>query len=110
RPGLLSAHGGPAEPLDEGASTYRTRQPCRALGEVPDVSVISGSILSPGLFDSRVMVNADVLVIRDVADPDLLPIVAARRRRRKLSVYEITRHLFAAPPTAQEPTAHFPDL
>src|SRR4029079_19525498 len=67
-------------------------------------------ILSPGLFDSRAMVNADVLVIRDVADPDLLPIVAARRRRRKLSVYEITRHLFAAPPTAQEPTALFSDL
>ena len=62
---------------------------------MPDVGVISGSILSPGLFDSRVLVNADVLIIRDVADPDLLPIVAARRRRRKLSVYEITRHLFA---------------
>jgi tetratricopeptide (TPR) repeat protein len=110
RPGLLIAHVGPAEPIDEGTATYRTRQPCRALGEVPDVGVISGSILSPGLFDSRVLVNADVLVIRDVADPDLLPIVAARRRRRKLTVYEITRHLFAAPPAAHEQAARFPDL
>src|SRR5204863_8005940 len=61
------------------------------------------------LFDSRVLMHADVLVIRDVADPDLLPIVAARRRHRKLSVYEIDRHLFATPPVAQSalPT---PDL
>jgi len=110
RPGLLIAHVGPAEPIDEGAAQYRTQQPCRALGEVSDVAVISGSILSPGLFDSRVLVNADVLVIRDVADPDLLPIVAARRRRRKLSVYEVTHHLFAAPPGGHEPGARFPDL
>jgi tetratricopeptide (TPR) repeat protein len=110
RPGLLIAHVGPAEATDEGAAVYRTRQPCRALGEVADVGVVSGSILSPGLFDSRVLVNADVRVIRDVADPDLLPIVAARRRRRKLSVYEITRHLFAAPPASQAPEARHPDL
>ena len=98
RPGLLIAHVGPAEPVDVGAAVYRTRQPCRALGELPDVAVVSGSILSPALFDSRVLLNADVLVIHDVGDPDLLPIVAARRRLRKLSVFEITRHLFAAPP------------
>jgi tetratricopeptide (TPR) repeat protein len=109
RPGLLIAHVGPAEPIDEGASIYRTRQPCRALGELPDVGVVSGSILSPALFDSRVLLNADVLVIRDVADPDLLPIVAARRRRRKLSVYEITNHLFAGPP-ADQATPRVPDL
>jgi len=109
RPGLLIAHVGGAEPIDEGAAVYRTRQPCRALGEMPDVGVVSGSILSPGLFDSHVLLNADVLVIHDVADPDLLPIVAARRRHRKLSVYEVTQHLFAAPPAAQA-AARAPDL
>jgi len=109
-PGLLIAHVGPPEPIDEGPAMYRTRQPCRALGELPGVAVISGSILSPGLFDSRVLLNADVLVIRDVADPDLLPIVAARRRRRKLSVFEVTRHLFAAPAGTPELTARSPDL
>ena len=109
-PGLLIAHVGPPEPIDEGPALYRTRQPCRALGELPGVAVLSGSILSPGLFDSRVLLNADVLVIRDVADPDLLPIVAARRRRRKLSVFEVTRHLFAAPSGTPESTARAPDL
>jgi len=109
RPGILIAHVSPAEPIDEGAAVYRTRQPCRALGELPDVGVVSGSILSPALFDSRVLLNADVLVIRDVADPDLLPIVAARRRLRKLSVYEIGRHLFATPP-APPGSVRAPDL
>ncbi len=109
-PGLTIAHVGPPEPIDEGPAIYRTRQPCRALGELPGVAVLSGSILSPGLFDSRVLLNADVLVIRDVADPDLLPIVAARRRRRKLSVFEVTRHLFAAPPGTPEATTRSPDL
>jgi tetratricopeptide (TPR) repeat protein len=109
RPGLLIAHVGPAAPVDEGAAVYRTSQPCRALGELPDVAVVSGSILSPGLFDSRVLLNADVLVIHDVTDPDLLPIVSARRRHRKLSVYEITRHLFAGPPATQAPP-RAPDL
>jgi tetratricopeptide (TPR) repeat protein len=107
RPGLLIAHVGPREAIDQGAAVYRTQQPCRALGELPDVAVVSGSVVSPALFDSRVLMNADVLVIRDVADPDLLPIVAARRRRRKLSVFEITRHLFASPPG---PAARLPDL
>jgi tetratricopeptide (TPR) repeat protein len=106
---LLIAHVGPAESIDEGAAMYRTRQPCRALGELPDVAVISGSIVSPALFDSRVLLNADVLVIRDVADPDLLPIIAARRRHRKLSVFEITQHLFAVPPGTPA-TSRAPDL
>jgi len=109
RPGLLIVHVEPPEALDEGPSVYRTRQPCRALGELADVAVVSGSILSPGLFDSRLLLHADVLVIRDVADPDLLPILAARRLRRKLSVYEITNHLFASPPAAPA-AAHAPDL
>ena len=97
RPELVIAHVSPSEAMDEGAAIYRTRQPCRALGELPEVAVASGTILSPAMLDTRILLAADVLVIRDVAHPDLLPIVAARRRQRRLSVYEITSHLFAVP-------------
>ncbi len=38
---------------------------------------------------------ADILVIRDVAVPDLLPVVAARRREGRLTVYEPGARLFA---------------
>ena len=36
-----------------GRRVYRTIQPCRALGELADVTVVSGSILSPALFARR---------------------------------------------------------
>jgi tetratricopeptide (TPR) repeat protein len=96
--GLLIAVVGPPEPLDEGPAVYRTVQPCRALGELPEVAVVSGSPLSPALTESGVLLSADILVIRDVADPDLLPIIAARRRQGRLTAYELTNHLYAAPP------------
>lgn len=111
RPPLLIVQIGPPEPLDRGAAVYRTIQPCRALGELADVTVISGSILSPALFaqgtspsgtmdpagtpDAGLLLAADILVIRDVADPDLLPVIAARRRNGRLTVYEIGSHIFA---------------
>jgi glycosyltransferase involved in cell wall biosynthesis len=109
RPPLLIVQIGPPEPLDRGAAVYRTIQPCRALGELADVTVVSGSILSPALYASApsgtagsaegggLLLAADVLVIRDVADPDLLPVIAARRRNGRLTVYEISSHVFARP-------------
>jgi tetratricopeptide (TPR) repeat protein len=70
-----------------------------------DVTVVSGSILSPALFGSEppggtersLLLAADVLVIRDVAEPDLLPIIAARRRNGRLTAYEIGSHVLARP-------------
>jgi tetratricopeptide (TPR) repeat protein len=78
------------------------------------VTVVSGSILSPALFGAApeedgarggLLFDADVLVIRDVADPDLLPIIAARRRNGRLTIYEIGNHLFARPPVDGVQTA-----
>ena len=97
RSGLLVVHVGPPGPLDEGPAVYRTLQPCRALGELPDILVVSGSALSPALYEGDLLLEADVLVIGDVATPDLLTTVAARRRLRRLTAYELTRHPFAAP-------------
>ncbi|HXU60753.1 MAG TPA: hypothetical protein VN962_03570, partial [Polyangia bacterium] len=50
RPALLILHVGPPEPADAATTVYRTVQPCRALGELPEVTVISGSVLSPELY------------------------------------------------------------
>ena len=86
----------------QGDHVYRTAQPCRALGELEGVTVVSGSLLTTaaqGLAD-----EADVLVLCDVVDADLLPIIAARRRRRLLTVYEINDHFLA--PQPWNPTAY----
>jgi tetratricopeptide (TPR) repeat protein len=76
---------------------FRVRQPCRALGEVEHVSVVSGSLLSPTLLSSGLLDEADVLVLGEAADPDLIPIVDARRRRQRLTISEVRAHLLSAP-------------
>ena len=78
--GLLILH---VEALDgrrRAEHLYRTQQPCRALGALGDVTVVSGSLLSPTIH--ALLPRADVLVMSDLADPDLLPILDTRRRAR----------------------------
>jgi tetratricopeptide (TPR) repeat protein/glycosyltransferase involved in cell wall biosynthesis len=75
----------------------RTEHPCRALGELERVAVVSGSLASPALVRAGLLEDADVLVISDAADPDLLPVLEARRRRQRLTVYELATHPFAPP-------------
>jgi glycosyltransferase involved in cell wall biosynthesis/Flp pilus assembly protein TadD len=103
RPALLVVQIGPPEPLDRGPAIHRTLQPCRALGELADVTVVSGFTLSPAIYDQGLLMAADVLVLRDVADPDLLPVIAARRRQGRLTAYEIGCHFFASPPGHESP-------
>ncbi|MFL5304979.1 MAG: glycosyltransferase [Polyangia bacterium] len=99
RPALLILHVDAPGAAD---AVYRTVQPCRALGELPEIAVISGSILSPELYRAApggapgvdLLSAADILVIRDVAVPDLLPVVAARRREGRLTIYEPGARLF----------------
>ncbi|HVV52211.1 MAG TPA: glycosyltransferase [Polyangia bacterium] len=112
RPPLLIVQIGPPEPLDRPPAVYRTIQPCRALGELADVTVVSGSVLSPALHgapggpaEAAPLLAADVLVIREVADPDLLPVIAARRRNGRLTIYEIGHHLYARTAADGAPTA-----
>jgi tetratricopeptide (TPR) repeat protein/glycosyltransferase involved in cell wall biosynthesis len=114
RPPLLVVQIGPPESLDGGPAVHRTLQPCRALGELPDLTVVSGFSLSPALYSQGLLLAADVLVLREIADPDLLPIIAARRRQGRLTAYEIDGHLLAsrqspaAPPVAPQPAAPQP--
>jgi tetratricopeptide (TPR) repeat protein len=103
RPTLLVVHVESAlEPAGR-AGLHRTRLPCRALGELEHVTVVSGSLLSPALTESGLLDDADVLVLADAADPDLLPVVAARRRQQRLTAYEVDTHLLSPP--AGAPTA-----
>jgi tetratricopeptide (TPR) repeat protein len=97
RPPLLVVHVTPALEPPGRARVTRTERPCRALGELEHVAVVSGSLASPALLASDLLDAADVLVLADTADPDLLPIVEARRRRRRLTIYEIATHLYSPP-------------
>lgn len=70
----------------QGDSRYRTRQPCDALGGA-GYSVVSGHLGSPAMWLHAE--SADVLVLCDVTDVDLLPLVQRRRARGLTTVFEI---------------------
>jgi len=101
RPTLLVVHATSATDPEGRDLVYRTRQPCRALGELERVTVVSGSLLSPAFTESSLLDEADVLVLADAADPDLLPVLDARRRRQRLTIYEVGTHLLSPPPAAR---------
>ncbi len=86
----------------QGDHVYRTRQPCRALGEIPGVRVASGDLLSADVNDR--LLSADVLVLCDVVDADLLPVLHRRRQAGRPTVYEINDHFRA--PQSWNPTAY----
>lgn len=94
-PSLLILHVESAIEAPGRDAVFRVRQPCRALGELEHVTVVSGSLLSPTLVPSGLLEEADVLVLGEAADPDLLPALEARRRRQKLTIYEVRSHLLA---------------
>jgi hypothetical protein len=97
RPALLVVHVTSALDPPGRERLTRTERPCRALGELDRLAVVSGSLASPALALSGLLEEADVLVLADAADPDLLPVLDARRRARRLTVYEIGTHLFSPP-------------
>ena len=93
---LLIVHVEPPHRGSEGDTVYRTVQPCRALGEEPGVTVLSGSWLTP---EVRLLSRtADVLVLCMVAEPDLLLVVARRRAEGRLTVYEINDDILSPQP------------
>lgn len=84
---MLIAQLEPPHVGQEGDHVYRTAQPMRALGALPGVRTVSGTWLSPAM--RACCTAADLLVLSKVADPDLLPLLAARRAAGLTSVYEI---------------------
>jgi tetratricopeptide (TPR) repeat protein len=66
------------------------------------VQVASGSLLAPGV--QQRLTSADVLVLCDVIDPDLLRVLEARRAAGRLTVYEVNDHFLSPQPWS--PTAY----
>jgi glycosyltransferase involved in cell wall biosynthesis len=98
---LLIVHLEAPNPGNEGDHVYRTAQPCRGLGTVADVTVVSGTLLSTVIHD--LVRIADVLC--KAADLDMLPIVKSRRAENLLTVFEINDDFTAIQPW--NPTATF---
>jgi hypothetical protein len=93
---LLIAQIEPPQKIDGGDYYYRTHAPGQAMAQLRGVHVVNLTTLHP--LASEVIARADVLVLKNICDPDLLPINAERRRRRQVTVYELADDLKAVQP------------
>lgn len=84
---LLIVHLEPPNRGGDGDSVYRTVQPCRALGQLPGIRVVAGSFISPEIHE--LLPLADLVVLCDVVEVDLLPVLHRRRARGLPTIYEI---------------------
>ncbi len=86
----------PPSPSLQGDQNYRTVQPCRALSLLDNQHVISGPWLSQTL--QAAVVQADVLVVCQAVEIDLLPIWMERLASGRLCIFEINDHFAALQP------------
>jgi hypothetical protein len=85
-------------PQDEsqGDFYYRTYAPGMGMAHQGGVYAVSCTMFHPRR--DQVMDAADVLVLNNICDPDLLPVIRARRQQGKPTVYELYDDISAIPP------------
>jgi tetratricopeptide (TPR) repeat protein len=99
-------HIAPPQITSGGDFVYRLRQPDDALGRIP--GVLTASITN--IFSRRLelCLGADVLIVQLLSDPDLLPILRARRRAGRPTVFEISDNFMNFQPS--NPVAEYHDI
>jgi glycosyltransferase involved in cell wall biosynthesis len=81
---------------DGGDYYYRTLAPGLAMAQQEGVYVIN--LTNVHRKKEEIMRGADVLILKNICDPDILPLVRDRKEQNKLTVYEIADDLCAIPP------------
>ena len=87
-------------PQDEttGDFYYRTFAPGVGMAHCEGVYVVDLTYFHR--LRHELMLDADVLVLNNICDADLLPVIRYRKARGKLTVYELCDDLEALPPTS----------
>jgi len=82
-------------PQHEGSGDYfyRTHAPGIAMAQNDGVRVIN--ITNQHRHKTEIMMRADVLILKNICDPDILPLIRGRKEQQKLTVYEIADDLNA---------------
>jgi tetratricopeptide (TPR) repeat protein len=93
---LLIAQVEPPQDGDGGDYFYRTHTPGIAMAQRKDVFVVN--VTNVHRKKDHIMREADVLVLKNISDPDMLPLIRERRLHKKLTVYEIADDLSALQP------------
>ncbi len=90
---LLIAQVEPPQNVDGGDYFYRTHAPGVAMAADDGVYVIN--ITNQHRKKTEIMMNADILILKNICDPDILPLIRGRKEKGKLTVYEIADDLNA---------------
>ena len=93
---LLIAQVEPPQDGDGGDYFYRTLTPGIAMAQKKDVFVVN--VTNVHRKKDHIMREADVLVLKNICDPDMLPLIRERKLQKKLTVYEIADDLSALQP------------
>ncbi len=90
---LLIAQVEPPQNEGSGDYFYRTHAPGIAMAQNDGVSVVN--ITNQHRHKTEIMKRADVLILKNICDPDILPLIRGRKEQHKLTVYEIADDLKA---------------
>ncbi|MFH1148479.1 MAG: hypothetical protein V1736_12340 [Pseudomonadota bacterium] len=93
---LLIVQVEPPQKEDAGDYYYRTLAPGAAMAEEDGVYVVNFTNIHR--LKDMIMETADVLVLKNICDPDLLPLMRQRKEEGKLTVYELADDIRAVPP------------
>jgi len=93
---LLIAQVEPPQKEDGGDYYYRTYSPGIAMAMEEGVHVIN--LTNVHRRKEEIMDRADILVLKNICDPDVLPLIKERKQHNRLTVYELADDLCAIPP------------
>ena len=93
---LLISQIEPPQREDGGDYYYRTHAPGIAMSGEEGIYVIN--LTNVHRKREEIMRISDVLILNNICDPDMLPIIKERKAHKKLTVYELGDDLCAIPP------------
>lgn len=85
---MLIVHAVPSQDSDAGHYYYRTKTPGKAMARAEGAAVVN--LANVHRQKDPIMRKADVLVLENVCDPDLLPLIRERKLKGELTVCEIS--------------------
>jgi len=86
----------PPQKTEGGDYFYRTHAPGIAMANEEGVYVIN--LTNVHRKKEEIMRQADVLVLKNICDPDLFPVIKERKEQKKLTVYELADDICAIQP------------
>jgi len=93
---LLIVQVEPSQQEDGGDYYYRTYAPGLAMAREKGVYVIN--LMNVHRNKEAIMRAADVLILKNICDSDVLPLIKERKEHQRLTVYELADDICAVPP------------